>query len=513
MRTDPTYSSSPRSTAIVPLSTAQSDRAAGVLLGMACGDALGAGYEFGPPLGDDVDVVMEGGGSFRWAPGEWTDDTSMAVAIAEVSATGQDLCSPTAQDQIAARWADWAEDAKDVGIQTRQVLGAASRAARGRGKSHPQAADLRTAAADLHERTGKTAGNGSLMRTAPVALAYLDDPAGLVDAATQLSALTHADPEAGEACALWCLAIAHAVRHGSFAGVRGALDHLPPDRAEVWGARLDEAEANPPSYFSHNGWGVQALQGAWSAITRTQAAESLGEAYPAEHFQRALEAAVRGGRDTDTVAAIAGALLAARWGASAVPAEWRRRLHGWPGLRARDLLRLGVLTARGGRPDPQGWPSRARMDYSRWANDRRPVRHPADDQVWLAGVGALAKLPERVDAVVSLCRLGVDEVPSGTVAADDHLEVWLVDDADPAKNPHLDFVLRDAAAAVATLRAEGKTVLLHCVQAQSRTPTVAALYGALVTGRPPMDCLRDVQEVLEHAHPNPVMVAALRRLS
>ena len=66
-------------------------------LGMACGDALGAGYEFGPPLAAETEVVMEGGGSFGWAPGEWTDDTSMAVAIAEVTADGADLLSTAAQ--------------------------------------------------------------------------------------------------------------------------------------------------------------------------------------------------------------------------------------------------------------------------------------------------------------------------------------------------------------------------------------------------------------------------------
>ena len=73
------------------LTRAQADRAAGVLLATACGDALGAGYEFGPPLADDVTVGMVGGGPFGWAPGEWTDDTSMAIAIAEVAATGADL--------------------------------------------------------------------------------------------------------------------------------------------------------------------------------------------------------------------------------------------------------------------------------------------------------------------------------------------------------------------------------------------------------------------------------------
>ena len=69
------------------LTTAQIDRAVGVLLGTAPGDALGAAYEFGPPRGPELEVAMVGGGAFKWEPDEWTDDTSMAVAIAEVAAT------------------------------------------------------------------------------------------------------------------------------------------------------------------------------------------------------------------------------------------------------------------------------------------------------------------------------------------------------------------------------------------------------------------------------------------
>lgn len=153
------------------------------------------------------------------------------------------------------------------------------------------------------------------------------------------------------------------------------------------------------------------------------------------------------------------------------------------------------------------------MDYSKWLGRDVAAQHPADGQVWLGGVEQLSHLPNGVDAVVSLCRLGVDDVPGPPVRAGDHVEVWLLDEADPAKNPHLDFLLRDAALAVATFRAEGKTVLLHCVQAQSRTPTVAALYGAMVTGRSPAECLRDVQRVLSGAKPNSGMLAALRRLS
>jgi hypothetical protein len=350
------------------------------------------------------------------------------------------------------------------------------------------------------------------MRTAPVALAYLDDSEALVEAATAISALTHADPEAGEACALWCLAIRHAVLHGTFDGLREALSSLPADRRDVWAQRLQAAEKQPPASFAHNGWVVEALQGAWSAISRTPVpSEDAPGRFPADHLRLALEAAVRGGRDTDTVAAIAGALLGARWGASAVPSAWRRILDGWPGLRGRDLVRLGVLTAQGGRPDAAGWPSAPVVDYGGWADRHTLAQHPNDDQVWLGGVGALEQLPPGIDAVVSLCRLGADEVPARGVKPQDHVEIWLIDSSDRAKNPNLGFVLGDAVDAVAALRAEGRTVLLHCVQAHSRTPTVAALYGARLTERSAGESLGDVLRVLPHAYPNSALRAELER--
>jgi len=146
------------------LTSAQTDRAAGVLLGTACGDALGAGYEFGPPLRSNRAVAMIGGGCFGWAPGEWTDDTSMAIAIAEVTADGGSLRDEAALDLIARRWAGWARNAQDVGVQTRSVLASAG--------SRPSAKMLAEAASAHHARTGRSGGNGSLMRTAPVALAF-----------------------------------------------------------------------------------------------------------------------------------------------------------------------------------------------------------------------------------------------------------------------------------------------------------------------------------------------------
>ncbi|MEO9222925.1 MAG: ADP-ribosylglycohydrolase family protein, partial [Mycobacteriaceae bacterium] len=163
------------------LSPAQRDRAAGVLVATAAGDALGAGYEFGPPLPTSTPVGMIGGGGFGWAPGEWTDDTSMATVIARCAAAGGDLRSDQVQDQIAQGWIDWARTAPDVGNQTRDVLSRAERDAGGRPAT---AAQLREEARAHHHRAGRSGGNGSLMRTAPVALAYLHDEDALVEAAT-----------------------------------------------------------------------------------------------------------------------------------------------------------------------------------------------------------------------------------------------------------------------------------------------------------------------------------------
>jgi ADP-ribosyl-[dinitrogen reductase] hydrolase len=312
------------------MTAARMDRAGGVLLGTAAGDALGAPYEFEPARGPEKDVAMVGGGGLGWAPGEWTDDTSMAIAIAEVAATGRDLRDEAAQDDIVRRWHEWSRTARDVGIQTRRVLDEV-------GNQKGWAATALAASRALHERTGRTAGNGALMRTAPVALAYLgeQDVAALVTAARRLSALTHYDQDAQDACVLWCCAIRHGVLTGDL-DVRVGLRHLHDDRRETWSARLDVAEASRPWDIPNNGWVVAALQAAWSAITTTGA----GDDGPAGHLTRGLDAAVRAGDDTDTVAAIAGGLLGAVYGASAVPEQWRRLLHGWPGLRSEDLLAL-----------------------------------------------------------------------------------------------------------------------------------------------------------------------------
>ncbi|OBB77114.1 ADP-ribosylglycohydrolase family protein [Mycobacterium sp. 852014-52144_SCH5372336] len=474
--------------------TSFNDRVEGVLLATAAGDALGAPYEFKPPRGPDLEVEMVGGGG--WRPGEWTDDTSMAIAIAEVAATGADLRDETAQDAIVRRWLGWSRSAKDIGIQTSSVLRAAAR------DGVITAASARAESEKYHRRSGRSAGNGSLMRTAPVALAYLDDEGAMVEAARTVSELTHFDPDAGDACALWVCAIRHTVLTGKL-DVRVGLRHLNARRRELWAKRLDEAEAAPPAAFPNNGWVVTALQAAWSAISTTPVLEDdpVNGVFRADYLRLALDAAVRAGYDTDTVAAIAGGLLGAACGASAVPAAWRVQLHGWPGITAHGLVSLASAIGRKGEPDE--------FDFS-YPNSSVDtcVRHPYDDGVLLGGVGVLRRLPAEVDAVVSMCRLADEDMRADMP----HLEVRLIDRPERDENPHLDFVLLDTVRVIEQFRREGRTVLVHCVGAYSRTPTMGALYGARLRGISGDEALRDVLQVLPNAHPNTAFRSALRRL-
>ncbi|MBT0567101.1 ADP-ribosylglycohydrolase family protein [Williamsia sp. CHRR-6] len=315
------------------LTEEQLDRVAGVVLGTAVGDALGAPYEFEVAIPGPDGPQMIGGGLGDFAPGEWTDDTTLAWAVLDVAATGADLRSEDALTAIARHFYTWYRSGPpDIGAQTSMVLRSAG--------PDPTGTAMTAVSADTHARTGHTAGNGSLMRTAPVALAYLNDPDGLVQAARQVSALTHYDPQAQNACALWSLAIRHAVISGEL-DLRGGLAHLDDADAQYWTDRIDEAETRGSSSFRPNGWVVTALQAAWSSIHHTRA-DFDGDP---QHLSQALTRAIAIGNDTDTVAAIAGGLLGARYGASAVPTGWREMCHGYPGLTGEDLIALALQAA------------------------------------------------------------------------------------------------------------------------------------------------------------------------
>ncbi|MFH9967336.1 ADP-ribosylglycohydrolase family protein [Streptomyces mirabilis] len=463
------------------------DRAAGVLLGAAVGDALGVPYEFEARLSEDQQPRMIGGGLGPYEPGEYSDDTQMQVCIAQVAATGADLRDPEALDAIAANFQGWlGEGASDVGNQTSLILSIAARAPGSAGTA------MREAAREFTAGNARSAGNGSLMRTGIVALAHLGDAAVMAEAAIAVSSLTHPDPDCADACVLWCSGIRTAVLDGTFDGVRAGLDLLPAERREMWAERLDEAEAHPPHHFTNNGWVVHALQAAWSAITRTAVPEldPAEGSFPAQHLQLALEAAVRAGTDTDTVAAIVGALLGARWGCSGVPLEWQQAVNGWPGLNGTDLVRLALLTARGGSDDASGWPSTPHLPSS---HPRFAIPHPHDPGVVLGNLTtAQGAEPVDVEAVVSLCRMGTGPVLPGTDV--EHVRVWLVDSQ--GDNANLHYVVDQAAREVLRLRQDGKRVLLHCYAGQSRTPAIAAVYSHLATGIDPKTALKDLRTAL-----------------
>src|SRR4051794_10912007 len=132
------------------LTPAQLDRSCGSVLGTAVGDALGAPYEFGLVKVGPEGPRMIGGGLGGFAPGEWTDDTTMAWCILDVAATGADLRTEEAPPQIARNFRDWyASGPPDIGNQTRTILGAVG--------ADPTGAAMPATSYDLHARTCHTA--------------------------------------------------------------------------------------------------------------------------------------------------------------------------------------------------------------------------------------------------------------------------------------------------------------------------------------------------------------------
>ncbi len=478
------------------------DRAVGVVLASAAGDALGAPHEFGPPLGAEVVLGMTGGGPFGWAPGEWTDDTQQAAGVLLPAARGADHLVAAVGEQLRS-W--YRAGPNDVGIQTRAVLSVAG-----------PVGSLADAAASYQRRHPDAAGNGSLMRTGPVALAATGDPDRAAELAAAISALTHPHPDAVEACVLWSRAIAVALARSEAAPpdwvdlVAAGTTSLPPDRGRLWLDRLEACRTTTPEAFGANGWVVRALQVALAAIVQTPVPAGPT---PGRHLELALERAVRAGGDTDTVAAIAGSLLGAHWGATAVPFRWRRPLHGQvqagqPVLGVADLDRLARLALGGGRPDGTGWPSTASLlPHYRSAWPAPPVVADLVPGVRVGNVHALPEVLGEVDAVVSLCRMGTDDVPAGI----EHHVVGLLD-SDAADNPNLALLLADTADLVAELAGEGRRTFVHCVQAQNRTPTVAAALLVRHHGMPATEALTRASAATGH-RPKPFLAAAVEALA
>lgn len=304
------------------------DRIKGVLLGQAAGDALGSGYEFRKPPVAGKAVFKRG--TFGHPAGSWTDDTEQAITVAQAKS------DPI---KVAAGLLGWFRgEPQDVGASTAQVLN--------RAREPEELAAVSRAFADWQAAMPRPShwdpggANGSLMRTGPVCLPYLGDRDRIAEAAREISDLTHADPYCGDACVIWSLAIERAVQTGEFdAGdLFDSVFILPEERRRFWHTVIAVAELDEPSGdLSANGSAVGAFKAALWAVAH------------ADGLEDGLQKAVAIGGDTDTVAAIAGALLGAIYGASAVSVKWRKRLHGWPGLDADQLESLAFEAAGGAR--------------------------------------------------------------------------------------------------------------------------------------------------------------------
>ncbi|MFI0515295.1 ADP-ribosylglycohydrolase family protein [Streptomyces sp. WSLK1-5] len=299
------------------------ERALGAVIGSAVGDALGAPFEFGPegafsarfPVPGHGGEMCGGGG---WEPGEATDDTQMAVLVAEslVECGGLEL------PDVYRRFKLWAAaEPKDIGLQTEAVL---------------SSGDPWDTAAALHFQVNqRAAGNGALMRAAPSAVHFAaHGREATMAAGRSLAALTHGDRAAWEGTAVLHELVRVALcGDDPTAAVDAALGAVPPDHRPRYATVL-APDWHPDLATEFNGAVWPCLGSAlWALRTTTS-------------YETAVRAAIDLGGDTDTVAAVTGALAGSVHGVTAVPERWTAPLHvPLPGhgdrvLRTPDLVAL-----------------------------------------------------------------------------------------------------------------------------------------------------------------------------
>lgn len=278
------------------------ERYRGCLAGLACGDAVGTSVEFMPRGSFEPVQDMRGGGPFGLQPGQWTDDTSMALCLAESLLTKGGF---DAHDQMTRylNWWQWGYlsstgDCFDIGITVRQAL------ARFQATGEPIAGSA----------DPQTAGNGSLMRLAPVAMYFHPSLDEVLEFSAQSSRTTHAAPEAVECCRLLGWLISRA-----FSGMEKdeLLDVDPRQFSEAKVAALAARgyAGKVRDEVVGSGYSVAALEAAlWCFANSVD-------------FESTILAAANLGNDADTTAAIAGQLAGAYYGVRQIPAGWMARLQ------------------------------------------------------------------------------------------------------------------------------------------------------------------------------------------
>ena len=285
------------------------DRFRGCLLGLAAGDALGTTLEFKPPGTFEPISDMVGGGPFDLQPGQWTDDTSMALCLATslIERGGFD-----AMDQME-RYVRWVGQGYlsstgtcfDAGTTTLNALAKFIR-------YH----DPYAGSTDPH-----TAGNGSLMRLAPVPMYFAGDAAEAIARAVDSSRTTHAAHEAVDACRYFAGLLLGALGgvdkdtllSPAYCPVEGLWEREPPVHEIARVAAGSFKHLDPPD-IKGTGYVVDALEAALWAFGRS------------DGFREGALLAVNLGDDADTTGAIYGQIAGAHYGAESIPASWRNKL-------------------------------------------------------------------------------------------------------------------------------------------------------------------------------------------
>lgn len=272
----------------------------GALLGLAVGDALGAPVEF-KRRGSFKEVTdMIGGGYFRLPPGAWTDDTAMALCLAESLLESADL-DPS---DLLRRFIDWAGSGSNT--STGICVGIGQNTLRVLGNHH------RTGALLAPETRQKSDGNGAIMRLAPVAIRHWSDLETARRIAVAQSRVTHFSEISAGCCDLLATILVRLINGQDWDDACALQGGDWPD--EVRQIAAGHWRDKSRDQISSTGFAVHTLEAALWCVSTTNS------------FEAALIAAVNLGDDADTVGAVTGQLAGARYGLAEIPGRWLETL-------------------------------------------------------------------------------------------------------------------------------------------------------------------------------------------
>lgn len=271
-------------------------------MGLACGDAVGTSVEFKARGTFKPVTDMAGGGPFSLRPGEWTDDTSMALCLAEsLIETGR--FDP--KDQME-RYCRWMEEGYLSSNGRCFDIGGTVRSALGRFK---KTGDPFSGSTDPH-----SAGNGCIMRLAPIALFFFPDRNPVIEMSSESSKTTHGAAECVEACRLFGGMIYQALTGAGKEDI--LLNH-----------QVDRIKSNKIQAIARGDYRTKSedqIRGSGYVVASLEAALWCFDC--SDSFEEAILRAVNLGDDADTTGAVCGQIAGAFYGEQGIPPKWQEKL-------------------------------------------------------------------------------------------------------------------------------------------------------------------------------------------